>query len=52
MTRNVTQALMTTGLVLLFIATLAELTLRDAAAVTIMIYPFAHLFCKYVIRES
>lgn len=52
MSKNVTQGLLTTGVVLLFIATLAELTLRDAAAATIMIYPFAHLFCKYVIRES
>lgn len=52
MTRTVSQAIATTGVILIFLGTVGGITLRDAIAATIMVYPFAHLFCKYVIRES
>lgn len=51
-TRTVSQAIATTGVILIFLGTVGGITLRDAIAATIMVYPFAYLFCKYVVRES
>lgn len=51
MTRTVPRAILTTGAVLMFIAPLGALTWLDVAAATVMLYPFAHLFCKYVVRD-
>jgi hypothetical protein len=49
MTRTVSRAILTTVAVLLFVAGIGGLTIRDTVAAAVMLYPFAHLFCKYVI---
>jgi hypothetical protein len=52
MTGHVTRGIATTLVALTFIAALADLTLRDAIAAGMMIFPFAFLIGKYVIRNS
>lgn len=51
MTVTVSRAILTTVAVLLFVAPLGALTWFDVAAAAVMLYPFAHLFCKYVVRD-
>lgn len=51
MTRTVSRAVLTTTAVLLFVAPLGAMTWIDAAVSAVMLYPFAHLFCKYVLRD-
>lgn len=51
MTVTVSRAILTTVAVLLFVAPFGSMTAIDAAAAAVMLYPFAHLFCKYVVRD-
>lgn len=49
MSRTVIRAVLTTTAILMFIAGIGGLTIRDTAVAAVMLYPFAHLVCRHVI---
>ena len=51
MTRTVSRALLTTAGVLLFVAGFGPMTPQDVAVSAVMLYPFAHLFCRHVVGD-
>lgn len=51
MTRTVTRATLTTAVVILFVTGLGQVTVRDMIVSAVLLYPFAHLLCKHVIRN-
>lgn len=50
MTRTVSRAVLTTAAILMFLAGIGGLTIRDTVAAAVMLYPFAHLLCRHVIN--
>lgn len=50
MTRTVSRAALTTAAILMFLAGIGGLTIRDTVAAAVMLYPFAHLLCRHVIN--
>lgn len=51
MSRLVVRALLTTSVVVMFVVAVGRPTLVDTAVVAVMVYPFAHLFCRHVVGE-